>query len=82
MNMDMYNHGTLGVASDKHAVSLGNFSGAFEGWDLLLTTETKYGLFLVLTPSPLSEHTPVQQKDNTVKGKFKHCAVDIQHWLL
>lgn len=28
MNMDLYNHGTLGVASDEKAVSLGNVKGA------------------------------------------------------
>lgn len=49
MNMDVYNHGTLGVASDKNAVSLGNvWGGASEGWDTLLTTEAKIWPFFAL----------------------------------
>lgn len=44
MNVDLYNHGTLGVASDKRSAS--EMLGHLEGWDPLLTTEAKYGLFL------------------------------------
>lgn len=48
MNLDLYNHGTLRVASDKPTVSLGNVLGDLEGWDTLLTTG--------FNPPPPSQH--------------------------
>ena len=45
MNKDLYNHGTLGVASDGRCQPW-KLLGRLEGWDPLLTTEAKiYGLF-------------------------------------
>jgi len=66
MNMDLYNHGTLGVASDKDTVSLGKVRGALEGWDPLLTTETKYGLlqFCIYIP-------PKKKKMNSSKRQHR-----------
>lgn len=77
MNMDVYNHGTLGVASDKNAVSLGNvWGGASEGWDTLLTTEAKIWPFFCALKSRTP--SPVQQSS----GKRQHSTGEIQTLLI
>lgn len=83
MNMDLYNHGTLGVASDEYTVSLGKVRGTLEGWDPLLTTETKYGLLWFWNSAHTHIYThppssPVQQNS----GKRQHSAGEIQTLLI
>ena len=77
MNKDLYNHGTLGVASDGRCQPW-KLLGRLEGWDPLLTTEAKiYGLFFCLFFALSLKHckpSPVQQnsgKDNTAQGEIQ-----------
>lgn len=64
MNMDLYNHGTLGVASDGR----GNV-GALRGLGSFANHRSKNMAFLF----PDTLQTQNSSKDNTAQGKSKHC---------
>lgn len=63
MNMDLYNHGTLGVAA-TNAVSLGSF-GALRGLGYFANHRSK------IQPLHAANSPPEQNsgKDNTAQGK-------------